>query len=230
MSKTVSLTDLKTRCLEAADMVGSSFVGSAELEAAINLAVAELYDLCVAAYGPAYFASSFTVDTVAGQDYVPLAGLLFGSDFYQLLGIDAAIDGEPVTLHPFAFAARNRAGTDTGQPQLYRLHAQKILLSPIPDAVYTLTVHYVPVAPTLSAGGATTTLDGINGWEQYVIASVAAVLLAKEESDPGVWLAIKADVRRRIESMSHNRDAGAPDGVVDVRRHGRAYPGRWQPV
>lgn len=222
MAKSVTLTQMITDARTAADMIGSAFVSDTEITALLNTYIAELYDLLVSAYGPAYFASSFTFNTAAGtREYSLPVSPDTGADFYMLLGIDVDLGGgDIISCQPFDFYSRNKFSQDTsyvrGQPVYYRLHGSKIWLIPVPDGVYSATVHYVPAAPTLSSGG-TTSFDGINGWERLPVVNTAIAMLQKEESDPSILLAERQSLLSRIQSMSKHRDAGMPERIVDVR-------------
>jgi len=222
MSKSVTLSSMITQVREAADMVGSSFATDIEITTLLNAYVAELYDLLVAAYGPAFYASSYTFNTVSGQrEYALPTSPSTGCDLYQLLGVDISLgDDEVITATPFDFNSRNRFSSSTSwvrsQPVYYRVHGSYIWLIPAPSGVYSVTIHHIPAAPTLASGGITS-FDGINGWERYAIVSAAIALLQKEESDPSVLMAEKASLTRRIQTMSKNRDAAYPDQIVRVR-------------
>lgn len=226
MAKSVTLTQMIQQAREAADMVGSAFVSDTEITSLLNTYIAEVYDLLVSAYGPAFYASSFTFNTVAAQrEYNLPTGVTTGADFYQLLGIDVDLGGgDIISAVPFDFYSRNKFSNDAsylrGQTIYYRLHGSRIWLIPAPDGVYPVTVHYVPAAPTLSAGGVTS-WDGINGFERLPIVSAAIAMLQKEESDPSILMAEKQSLLSRIQSMSKHRDAGMPERIVDVR--GRPY-------
>lgn len=224
MAKSVALSTMIQQAREASDMVGSAFVTDAEVTSLINTYIAELYDLLVQSYGPAYYADSYTFSTVAQQrDYDLPTSPSTGHDFYQLLGVDVDLGGgDIVSAQPFDFYSRNRFSQDTsyvrGQPVYYRLHGGQIWLIPTPSTVMAVTIHYVPTAPTLSsAPGGVSSWDGINGWERYVIVSAAIAMLQKEESDPSILLAERQSLLSRIQSMSKHRDAGMPERIVDVR-------------
>jgi hypothetical protein len=60
------------------------------------------------------------------------------------------------------------------------------------------------------------TLDGVSGWEEYVITDCCIKALAKEESDPSIFMAQKAALLLRIEAAAENRDAGSPATVSDT--------------
>ena len=68
---------------------------------------------------------------------------------------------------------------------------------------------------SIDANSPALTFDGINGWEEYVIADVCIKLMVKEESDPAAFMAQKAELKQRIESEAENRDVGFPDRVTD---------------
>lgn len=229
MSKSVTLTQMIAQAREAADMVGSTFVSDTEITSLLNTYIAEVYDLLVSAYGPAFYASSYTFSTVAGQrEYTLPVSPDTGADFLYLLGIDVDLGGgDIISCQPFSFYDRNRyegmATYAPGEPIYYRLHGSKIWLIPTPATAMSVTVHYVPAAPTLSSGG-TTSWDGINGWERLPVVNTAIAMLQKEESDPSILLAERQSLLSRIQSMSKHRDAGMPERIVDVR--GRLRGGR----
>jgi len=217
--KTATLSVMRQQVREAADMVGSDFVTTTEIDALLNTYIAEVWDLIVGAYGTQK-ASSFTFNTVAGtKTYALPAESASGGDFYKLLGIDVTLDVDnKITAEPFNFHNRNRYcydGWDQGRPIAYRLVGDSIWFDPTPDAIYPVVVWYIPCAAKLVT--ANQTFDGINGWERYPIVCAAIRLLDKEGSDCSVLLAEKGSLSRRIEAMAQNRDAGEPEQVVDVR-------------
>ena len=226
MAKSVTLSAMILSAREAADMVGSAFVTDAEVTSLINTYVAELYDLLVQSYGPAFYADSYTFVTVAQQrEYGLPTGANEGADLYQLLGVDVDLgSGDIVSAKPFDFFSRNRyagsASYASGEPVYYRLHGSQIWLIPTPATALSVTIHYIPAAPTLSSSGVSS-FDGINGWERFVVVSAAIAMLQKEESDPSVYMAERQSLIARITALSKNRDAGMPDRIVDVRGRGR---------
>ena len=60
-------------------------------------------------------------------------------------------------------------------------------------------------------------LDGISGFDEYVIVDAAIKAMQKEESDVSVLMAQKEALKRRIEAAAANRDAGEPESVSDIR-------------
>lgn len=213
---TVTLLELKTRARERSDMETSDFVTDSELTGYINSSLAELYDLLVSAYGEDYFlADPFAITTSNNiSDYA------LPDDFYKLKGVDAKINGSDwYSVRPFNFNERNRNQDVTwgliGGPNVrYRIMGSKIKLSPLPNGAYPLQLWYVPSAPVLAVDA--DEFNDVNGFSEYVIVDAAIKMLQKEESDVSVLMAQKMTLKRRLEEMSLNRDAGQPESVSDI--------------
>lgn len=211
----VTLAQLKERVRQRADMESSTFVTDAELTTYINSSIAELHDLLVAAYGSDYFLSESTFSTVDGT-----ANYSLPATFYKLVGIDCQINNSDwVSLRPFNFNERNRNqdltfGTAGGPNLRYRVMGANVKLSPTPGGVYSMKVWFVPKATALSADA--DTFDDLNQFSEYVIVDSAIKCMQKEESDVSVLMAQKAELKRRIEVMAENRDAGNSESVSDI--------------
>lgn len=67
----------------------------------------------------------------------------------------------------------------------------------------------------LKAWSDATTVDGVSGWEEYVIVDAALKAGEKEETDVSVLAGEKMALIKRIEGASENRDAASPATVVD---------------
>jgi hypothetical protein len=229
-----TLSAVRTAAAQRADMPAPStttFVTTSEWNGLINASYQELYGLLAQKFGDDYFTSiSSNITTDGLTDLYDLP-----SDFFKLLGVDLQVTATPpayVTVRPFAFAERNSLAQPNLQPTLgvtnlrYRLKGSKLWLAPFPAANQVLRLHYVPRLTLLSADG--DTLDGVNGWEEYVVVDAALKAKDKEESDVSVLAAEKAALVGRIEAEAENRDAGAPATVADVRSDLWPGPG-WMP-
>lgn len=62
-----------------------------------------------------------------------------------------------------------------------------------------------------------TALDGISGWEEYIIVDAAIKVKDKEESDVSVLEKSKLDMKVRLEAMAEARDAANPARVSDTQ-------------
>jgi len=210
----VTLTTLRTRVRERADMVGSSFVADAAtgLDAWINEGVQRLHGMLVDAMGEEYVSTSATLTTVANQsDYALPTG------FFKLYGVDLLVRGEYQTLQPYMRAERNAYKqprlNPSNQPR-YSLVGSNLRLLPAPQTVTTGAILYAPEATALvNAGDA---VNFPNGWERYVVLYAAIQALLKEESSAsGLRQELEA-VEKEIERTKEMRDFAAPKQVVDL--------------
>lgn len=191
MSLSVTLSSLIASVREQADMVNSTFVTDSWLTERINAHYAALYDILVSK-GEDYYATpvSFAVDGTTESYALP-------STFYKLMGVDYTLNGQRWPMKKFMFNERHRYN-----PTSTLLPAQ------------TLTLWVTPPITKLVA--TSDTLDGVNGWEDYIIYSAAIDALQKEESDTTDTERRLQAVKSRIEAMSSDRDQGSPERVKDV--------------
>jgi hypothetical protein len=230
MARARQLSDLVADIRHRANMESSRFVTDKEVAEFLNQSIAELYDLIVAARGQEHFAASANLQspstdgfTVSGQDTYALP-----ADFYELLGVDVAMDSDTIGIKPYMFVERNRykiAGLwSPVQPIFYRLLAGNIKFIPVPSGHYLVTTWYLPASQRLVGTydandmltSGTQTFDGYNGWEEYAVVDAAMKCLEKEESDTSALMARKALLTGRINALAAQRDAGHPERVTDV--------------
>ena len=196
----VTLLQLRDRCKQESDNVGSSFLTDPEWNSLINSSYQELYGLLIQVYGNDYYVQStpFTITTDGINTLFALP-----PDFFKLLGVDLLINAgisSYVSLKPFSFADRNQGWVGRGN---------------IPAAGQTVRLLYIPwlTALVLDAD----TFNYVNGWEEYIVIDACIKALTKEESDVSVFMARKQAMIARLEAEAENRDAGNPATVVDTR-------------
>jgi hypothetical protein len=219
MARTITLSDLILQSRQRADKVGSGFILDSELTNYINASISELYDLLVSAYGNDYFISQYKFNT-NGTDI----SYQLPSDFYKMIGIDLYLNAARfITLKPYMWNERgmyqdgsNWAALIAIQGPRYHLEGDSIKFQPTPPGTFSMSLYYVPCCPKLF--NKHDTLDGIDGWEEFVIIDAAIKMLEKEESDTSVLERRKAAIVQRINLMAENRDEGFSFRVNDVQR------------
>jgi hypothetical protein len=224
MASTRTLIQMRTSAREHADQVNSGFVSDTELTSYINYGCKKLYDMLIEAFGENYYVTDpLDFQTVANQQDYALP-----ADFYQLVGLDLKIStNEYLTLKPFDWVKRNFYNSSRifalngDENYKYLLVGNNIRFVPIPTAVKTMTLHYIPAFTNLSAD--IDTFDGINGWEEFVIIDAAIKMKQKEESDAQVLMMMKAEIEERITKLKNKRDQAFSKKVSDVRRVNNYY-------
>jgi len=224
MARPVTLSQLRLRARQQADMEFSKLSDDPEVDQYINDSAAEYYDLVVA-QDPDYFLNPtpFAISLVAGTDTYGLP-----ADFYKLRGVDtqlSATANQWVTLEPFNWKQRNLYNWAPVNWNIlgvanvkYHLIGEtngvdQIKFIPPSLTSQSVRVWYVPACPTLVAE--TDSINGVNGWDEYIVVDAAIKLLQKEESDTSVLMARKAALLERINAMASGRDSGTAPTTVD---------------
>lgn len=224
---------------QRADMVNSPFVTDAEWTSYINGSWARLYGLLLEKWGADYYAPEkyqFTtqggVETYGLPDgsasFLQPDGVTTARPFFKLLGVDVQAPGTPsgwLPLRPFPMGERDGTGIwgQLSRRPRYRLAKNALWLRPQPQAGLIVQVLYAPRIVALSLDG--DVLDGVNGWEEYVVVDAARKALLKEESDTSGVERELADIVARLEHEADSRDAGEPATVADVVYGGGDLPG-----
>lgn len=209
----VTLTTLRARTRERADLVGSAFVtdGADSLDSWINEGVARLHEKLVEAYGEEWSSVTSPLTTIAGQtDYA------LPANFYKLYGVDLNIGGRARTILPYTrlMRGRQRDRIDGWQAQpRYLLTHGSIRFLPAPAAT-TGTLYYAPIATTLVAPA--DTVDLLPSWDRYIVLYAAVQALIKEESDHRPLQEQLDRMEAELASIKEQRDLAAPKQAVDM--------------
>lgn len=204
----------------------NKFVTDSELNGYINRSIEELYDLIISCYGNDYYADQYPITLTADEDTYALP-----TAFYQLLGVDLVITSDQrYSLKPFMFQERNDfrnypANTYQGPAYRYHLRGNNIVFQPTPTAGNNAVIWYIPLAVVLTSDS--DTMQGFNGWEEYVIIDAAIKMAIKQEDDITNLKQAKNDMIVRIKTMADNRDSGFPQRVQDVDGYSEWGNRRW---
>ena len=186
----VTLTELISRIRQRSDNEhsGSTFVTDAEITRLINVSYAELY-------GHLIRWSMNMVESLQTITATGAANYNLETDFYSLVAVFRVSGDYRVRLE--RHSSRHRLGaTPSGDASSYRVINNTIEFYPRPSGG-TYEVVYVPVCGQLAAAG--DTLDGVLGWEEYVVLDCAIHILDKEESDSKMLRADRDRILARIE-------------------------------
>ncbi len=196
-------------------MENSTLVSDLELNDYINESITEWRDLIIEHQGPEIFLTSATVTTASGTVSYALP-----ATFYELIKVVVNLGGPDKTqLEPYGIDDHDIATSGSGwswssSVPRYRIIGDLIYFAPIPNAVRTVTLWFVPTFARLSADA--DTLDGFNGWEEWVVLDAAIKCLNKEESDASYFIAQREKVEQRIARHAARRDASGPTKMRDV--------------
>lgn len=238
------LGNLRLYAKQRADRVGSNFVTTAEWNQMITKSYKELYDIIIQKFGDDYyytftpyaFLTSGSTQIYALPDGVTTVSSLATNQtpspaFYKLLLCEVALNpNDPnswVTLRQYERIQQNlwnypNIYTFRGVTNLrYRLTGNGMQLVPQTQAGQTVRLWYAPRPSVLMLD--TDIIDGISGWEDYVIVDAAIKALTKEESPTQELTAMKMALLKRIEEAAENRNIGEPETVSDSKMRNLAW-------
>jgi hypothetical protein len=156
-----------------------------------------------------------TITTVVGTDTYNLP-----SDVVRINGVTNASSPNELTYVEDAadINYNNQAGQSVGEPQYYTLSGgTTIQLSPIPDAVYSLTLDYYKAPSALSAD---TDVSAIPSDYHDVMISYALSRAYRSEDDMQMSQFFYAEFMRDLQMLGADRQFVVRDGP-------RQVPGMW---
>ncbi len=186
----ITLASLRTRIRQRTDTENSEFVTDAELTQLINTSYAELYGLLIRASLHRAEITYAVVATGATSYDLP-------ADFFGLIGVYRTEDEDKVPLE--RFPDKFRPGTRTGDATMYRVVGTDLTLYPNPGSG-TYDLVYIPLPGTLVAD--TDTMDGMLGWEEFVVLDASICVLEKEGSNTTTLERKRAMILQRIQDES----------------------------
>jgi hypothetical protein len=203
-----SLSWLKTRVRQMSDMENSTFISDLELASIINDSVKKLYDILVAS-NEDYNTLITTISITSGNTTA------LPANYYKVRGVDAKVSGEWTSIKRFQFQERsNYKWQRTYRPVTYRLVSNDLHILPEDEAIGDYRIWYVPEQVDLVDD--LDTIDGKNGFEEYVILDAAIKCRIKEESDTRELEQAKNEALSRVTAMAQERDYGGADRIADV--------------
>lgn len=221
MASSVTLATLVADARSYADQINSEFRTDTQIERLVNLKLAKLYDLLIAARGQDYYITDDTlsITAAAGSEYS------LASDFYQLkhVVLEWGSNQQETVRAVNSVAQRIRLLNADDWAQWsrkgYRLRGTTIEFLPTPRSSVTCRYQYIPAFTFLTndTPGTTDVFDGINGWEELVTLGVAMDLMEMEEAGSGQrWAPQYAEQYERIAALAADRDADTPMQIQDV--------------
>lgn len=221
MARTQSLLQLRTRARQFAGMENSEFVSDSELTGYLNQAICDLETQLEAAGAFERRPSSVGFTCSSGVDSVGLPG-----NVLSVYGVDLIVDSTAQTLERIEFADRNAyrgwAVPTTGTPIHFRCDTNVVYLLPTPNRDYAGTIYYYASHSDLEQDD--DFYDGVNGWDNYVVWSVVAQMLAKQEADPSFAIAERGRWLQTILTSAGRLNSSRSPEVQNVYRR---RVGRW---
>jgi hypothetical protein len=225
--------NVRLEAQQRTDRVNSDNISDQEWNSMISQSYKELYDILIQKFGDDYFIALPKIYVTTGQvdPVTQIQTFPLPDDFYKLQRVEVALNfSDPnswITLRQFNTIQANlwnypNVYTFYGITNLrYRLWGNNLQIVPIASAGQYIRIWYSPRPNQLI--NSTDTLDGISGYEEYIVADVCIKALTKTEEDPIIFMNQKAALMKRIEEAAENRNIGEPQTVSDSRTRNFAW-------
>lgn len=230
-----TLGNLRLEAQQRCNKEYSQFYTTQEWNSMISQSYKELYDIIIQKFGDDYYMKTpytYTTSGVIDPNYqaqvFPLPG-----DFYKLFLCEVALNANDpnswVTLRQYQRIQQNlwnfpNVYTFYGITNLrYRLTGTQLQIVPIASAGQTIRIWYAPRPNQLIYD--TDTIDGISGWEEYIIVDACCKAMVKEESLETAlgFNQQKQALLKRIEEVAENRNIAEPQTVSDSKTRNFAW-------
>lgn len=193
-----------------------------EINSCINQSGAELWGILTSKFED-YGLTKSTFNIVANQaDYVFSSLSTPVTNFMRLRGLDLLVSGTTGYQPMEKFELEERRIYDrfpnftSGWPRYtYRLQGNGFELLPAPGSNGTGRIWYIPTFTTMSDDA--DTLDGVNGWEEFVVVDACVKLRTKMDLPSDAFERQKAFQIDRIHREAAQIDASKPMRIKQVR-------------
>ncbi len=215
MSRSVTLLELRTRAIDAADfkqLNDNQFATNAQIGAMINDSGAELFDILILRWAD-YFVKGTNITLVPGTVAYTLP-----TDFYKVRGVYLLQGGYRVPLRVYDESERADLFNTPGLPVAYRIQAGQIAIPPATSSG-TVEMRYVYQFPYLTNDTDVLDLNVTSGWEQYIITDVAYKLRVKARDNPAdiqTLAAQRETLRARLVQAAATREASGGHRMRDA--------------
>jgi len=227
--RTTILSTLRTQVRERADQENSLFCSDAEVNRYISASHAELYDLLVRA-NPEFYQKEQTITGDGSASTFAVASDYYGTvgvDYRYTTGVYRSLDRIPPSernMYDYSatgIAIGYRFTYNTATPTTPLL---QLLPTPQNGDVYR---HIYTVAPSVLSDD-TDIVDGVAGWEEYIVIDAAIKCLEKEESSTSALVARKQAMLDRIQTMAENRTIESSGRIGTSSGGGISDPASWR--
>lgn len=209
MARTFTVAQLRLKIQQRSDIESSRHVPPAEILDYINSSYTELYEI-LAQSGKHFFETTQPL-TSSGAATLPLP-----ADHFMTLRVDWLPDtnSPPVPVPVIQVAEIHRFAKTGSRAIGHRQVGQTLTFYPAPPAGQSYQHIYIPTCPVLALD--TDVVDGVNGWEEFIVVDCAIKIGIKEETDVSVLRGERAELRSRIATAADDRELLETSTVVDV--------------
>lgn len=220
MARTRTRAEMLAQARALSDQANSTNTDSTEVVVWLNQAITGLWDRLVRADAMRHARVCEMTTTSAVREYDFTDAAVFtptADDFMSLVGVSylqgpvsKEVPLEPFSIHERGFMDYDNQGPWPGAYARWSVRYQgqdgsdaRLVFDRDPEPGPKYRLYYVRAAPELASD--ISVFDGINGWEDEAVYTVAILLMQREESDPSVLIQEREVIRQRIQAGAAKR-------------------------
>ncbi len=137
------------------------------------------------------------------------------TDLVRPVGLDITVNGLVTTLYSIPFEHRNSygGGTSTSVPEAWaQYNLTSLAILPAPDIAYPYTLWYLPRPNDLTMNDS---LDGVAGWEDWIMWDVVCRLLVRDQGSQALAIAQQERQAVQLDIMKNAQlvNRGGPKSI-----------------
>lgn len=212
MARTISVAQMIADVRSRADCENDPHKTDAEIRRWLSAGYARLYAKLVSS-GLAYYEKSQTITTAGSTGTYALP-----ADYLATIKLDYQFTSDIVwPVREISIRELHRVRTTGAQRSyFYRVVQSNLIMYPNPPDGQTYIHKYIPVAVDITTDtDGTMTIDGFNGFEEYVVLYAAMQAINKEDRDVGPIMAQLRDLDRQLDNEVQNRNIASATSLID---------------
>lgn len=224
---TRTLAELTSDVRDRSDLGDSQFRTDTQIKRYLNTSNRQLTGKLLALYGADYLDTKDTIATVAGTTYYDLPSDCFTPKFFRITLDGIRINIPRATVDDIDIDDDTHSWGIRGIIPKHRVSKDQVLFTPTPNAVHTITVHYVTEAIAFEGGDDSRIEEMVNSddyiqgywnYDEWVVLNASIKVKDDQEEDPSLLIIEQEKIWKDIEAIAKNRTTTEPDRIRD------AYP------
>lgn len=212
---------------DRSDLGNSQFRTDTQIRRYINEANRQLTSKLLAIHGADYLTTSDTINTVAGTALYDLPDDCFKAKFFRVTINGNRINIPRATTDDLDMDSQSAGWSSPLIRPMHRIQGIQVRFVPTPQAVHTVTVHYIHTAIALEGEDDSVideladSADYLNSYwnfEEWIVLKAAIKIKHDQEEDSSQLYSELNELWSDIEKIADDRTDTEPERIRDVER------------
>ena len=213
---------------DRSDLGDSAFRNDAQIRRYVNEANRQITSKLLAIHGADYLTTSDTINTVAGTALYDLPSDCFKAKFFRVTVNGVRFNIPRATTDDIDMDNQSAGWSSPLVRPMHRIQGIQVRFVPTPQAVHTVTVHYIHTAIAFDGADDSAideladNLDYLNSYwnfEEWIVLKAAIKVKHDQEEDSSQLYAELNELWSDIEKIADDRTDTEPERVRDTERN-----------